>query len=97
MKCKEKQIINYELVDILGQMYTELMSVVSHGDEYFELREIRTIFNCYLKDIENVAEDMEVKYLSIKEDYIKHYDSLIAQAKDKVKELEELKREYYKR
>lgn len=97
MKCKEKQIINYELVDILGQMYTELMSIVSHGDEYFELREIRTIFNCYLKDIEKVAEDIEVEYLRTKEDYIKHYDKLIAQAKDNVKELEELKKEYYKR
>ena len=93
MKSKEKHIVDYELIDILGQMNTELMNVVSSGDKYFEVREIKTIFNCYLKDIEKVAEDIEIEYLRTKEDYIKHYDRLITQAEDKIKELKELKRE----
>lgn len=93
MKSKEKYIVNYELIDILGQMNTELMSIVNQGQEYFEVSEIETVFNCYLKDIKNVAEDMEVEYLRTKEDYIKHYDKLIKQAKAKIEEFEELKRE----
>lgn len=51
MKSKEKYIVNYELIDILGQMNTELMSIVNQGQEYFEVSEIETVFNCYLKDI----------------------------------------------
>lgn len=64
MKIKEKQIINYELTDILGQMNTELMSLLANnGDKYFEVSEIETIFKCYLKDIKEAAEDIEVEYI----------------------------------
>lgn len=67
MKIKEKQIINYELIDILGQMNTELMSILSQGQDYLEVSEIENLFRCYLKDIKEVAEDVEVEYLSSKD------------------------------
>lgn len=61
MKLKEKVINNYDLVDILGQMFTELMARVSHGDKQHKLEDIEFTLNAYLKDMEKVAEDKKVE------------------------------------